>query len=407
MIRFEIFTRYPPRPATRARREARPSADLPTMPMKPAVVSICRFLHRHLLWCLVAAYLLGAFWPRTGLWIRGFPGSEGAGGWLLRVMLGLMLFNAGLGIDRRRLADLARRWATLAAAVILGAVVPLLFVVVTGMLMWVWAVPASNYRLVLGLAVIAAMPVAGSSTAWSQNADGNLALSLGLVLVSTLLSPLVALAVLHAISATMPAEVGSLFVSMASHVTAVFLALWVILPAVAGMLVRRVVGRERCERAKPYLKLINVADLLLLNYANASLSLPSLIESPTPLRVGVVVLATVTLAALTFGVAVPLASFCRAERSERTSLLFGLGMKNNGAGLVLVSTALVEPGDVLLPIIFYNLAQHLAAAAVDRFVIRADGDREQSEPGCQKTEDSAHCRFRDPASFTAAGAIRP
>jgi BASS family bile acid:Na+ symporter len=34
------------------------------------------------------------------------------------------------------------------------------------------------------------MPIAGASTAWAQNSNGNLALSLGLVLASTFLSPI-------------------------------------------------------------------------------------------------------------------------------------------------------------------------------------------------------------------------
>ena len=54
-------------------------------------------------------------------------------------------------------------------------------------------------RLVVGLALVASMPIAGSSTAWSQNANGNLALSLGLVLLSTLSSPVTTPLALHAV----------------------------------------------------------------------------------------------------------------------------------------------------------------------------------------------------------------
>ena len=45
----------------------------------------------------------------------------------------------------------------------------------------------SPYVLV-ALGLIAAMPIAGSATAWSQKSNGDLSLSLGLVLGSTLLS---------------------------------------------------------------------------------------------------------------------------------------------------------------------------------------------------------------------------
>jgi BASS family bile acid:Na+ symporter len=42
-----------------------------------------------------------------------------------------------------------------------------------------------------------------------------------------------------------------------------------------------------------------------------------------------------------------------------------LGMNNNGTGLVLASVALADHPQVLLPIIFYNLVQHLVASIVD------------------------------------------
>jgi predicted Na+-dependent transporter len=54
-------------------------------------------------------------------------------------------------------------------------------------------------NILVGLALVASMPVAGSSTAWSQNTDGDMALSLGLVLLTTLLSPLTTPAALHAV----------------------------------------------------------------------------------------------------------------------------------------------------------------------------------------------------------------
>jgi hypothetical protein len=50
--------------------------------------------------------------------------------------------------------------------------------------------------------------------------------------------------------------------------------------------------------------------------------------------------------------------------------MFGLGMNNNGTGLVLASMALADHPRVMLPIIFYNLVQHLIAGIVDRLTCR-------------------------------------
>jgi hypothetical protein len=43
--------------------------------------------------------------------------------------------------------------------------------------------------VIVGLVIVDAMPIAGSSVAWSQNSEGSVALSLELVVVSTLTSP--------------------------------------------------------------------------------------------------------------------------------------------------------------------------------------------------------------------------
>jgi BASS family bile acid:Na+ symporter len=48
--------------------------------------------------------------------------------------------------------------------------------------------------------------------------------------------------------------------------------------------------------------------------------------------------------------------------------MFGLGMTNNGTGLVLASVALPEYPRIVLPILIYNLIQHLVAGAAQRML---------------------------------------
>jgi BASS family bile acid:Na+ symporter len=50
--------------------------------------------------------------------------------------------------------------------------------------------------------------------------------------------------------------------------------------------------------------------------------------------------------------------------------MFGLGMNNNGTGLVLASLLLSEHPQVMLPIIAYNLVQHFVASLVDFSIFR-------------------------------------
>lgn len=54
--------------------------------------------------------------------------------------------------------------------------------------------------------------------------------------------------------------------------------------------------------------------------------------------------------------------------SQKVAVMFGLGMNNNGTSLVLATIALSEYPKVMLPIIMYNLVQHIVAAGVDRWM---------------------------------------
>jgi BASS family bile acid:Na+ symporter len=159
------------------------------------VASLSAFLHRHFLWLVLGGYAAAAFTPSPGLWIRDVSfGEARLFGQKTRItlpmlLLALLLLNAGLGARPARLKGLPRLWPVLLAGLAANLLVPVAFIfAATPMTDW-WLDADEVQSILLGLAVIAAMPIAGSSTAWSQSADGDLILSLGLVVLSTLLSP--------------------------------------------------------------------------------------------------------------------------------------------------------------------------------------------------------------------------
>jgi BASS family bile acid:Na+ symporter len=61
----------------------------------------------------------------------------------------------------------------------------------------------------------------------------------------------------------------------------------------------------------------------------------------------------------------------KVDQADRISLMYGLGMNNNGTGLVLASLALSSYPRVMVPIIFYNLVQHLVAGTVHAMIDRS------------------------------------
>src|SRR5262249_26273392 len=149
-------------------------------------------VHRHLLPLVVLAYVVAAMFPSPGLWAKQSVVVD-AGTTTLTIpmlLLAVLLFNASVGASVEQLRAMVRRPVPLLAGVGVNLLAPLAFLLVLRLALRGWHNSEEARFLLLGLTVVVAMPVAGSSTAWSQNSGGNAALSLGLVLVSTFLSPL-------------------------------------------------------------------------------------------------------------------------------------------------------------------------------------------------------------------------
>jgi BASS family bile acid:Na+ symporter len=161
-----------------------------------ALARFSHFLHRNFIWFLMSSYLLAALAPRGGLAIKNVSlgrfhlFGEHVHISLPMLLLALLLLNAGLGVQTERLRHLLWRPWSLIAGLAANLFIPIAYIYVVSLTMRRWHNPEEVQHILVGLAVVAAMPIAGSSTAWTQNANGDLSLSLGLVLFSTLLSPL-------------------------------------------------------------------------------------------------------------------------------------------------------------------------------------------------------------------------
>jgi BASS family bile acid:Na+ symporter len=215
------------------------------------------------------------------------------------------------------------------------------------------------------VAIVASMPIAGSSTAWSQNSNGNLALSLGLVLLTTLLSPFTTPLVLGSAG-----DAAAPFQGVNASAVRIFLLAWVVAPSLLGLLLRALFVRERYERLAPCVKLGNTLALVLIVYSNAAVYLPALIAHPDLASVTAAFGAAMFLGCVMFGAGFALSRYFALRPAESASLVFGLGMSNNGSSLVFASTAFPDQPRIVLPILFYVLVQHVAAALADKFISR-------------------------------------
>jgi BASS family bile acid:Na+ symporter len=279
------------------------------------------------------------------------------------LLLALMLLNAGLGVQTAPSRELLRTGPLLAAGLAANLLVPLAFTFLIAQVLRAWPEPDEAQCLLLGLAVVAAMPVAGSSTAWSQNNNGNLTVSLGLVLFSTLLSPVTTPLTLHAVGWLASEGYADEFRRLAAIGTGGFLTIFVAFPSALGILGRQTVGGAKVDQIKPHLKLVNCLTLLALNYLNASVSLPEVVAYPDWDFILLTLGIALVLCVITFAAGWCLGGLLGADGPCRIAFLFGLGMSNNGSGLVLAGLALAGLPRVMLPIIFYNLVQHLVAGS--------------------------------------------
>jgi bile acid:Na+ symporter, BASS family len=333
--------------------------------------AVSHFLHRHLLKLVILSYGLAAVIPGPGLWLKetnvldlvGLPGRFAMTP--PKLLLWLLLFNAGLRVRSGRIGQLARRPGVMFAGLVANLVVPLAFLALMVPVLRAWHNPDEAAIVLVGLALVSSMPIAGSSTGWAQAADGDMALSLGLVLGSTFLSPLTTPASLHTLGLLAPSHYGEQLHQLAGRDTATFLVAWVLIPSALGIVVRATLGERWAQAVECRLRIVAPATLLVLCYANASSCLPQALGNPDWDFLSIIMVFVAGLCALTFTAGHAIGRLVGADRGQRVSLMFGLGMNNNGTGLVLASMAMGSQPLVMLPIIVYNLVQHLIAGGVD------------------------------------------
>ena len=105
----------------------------------------------------------------------------------------------------------------------------------------------------------------------------------------------------------------------------------------------------------------------MLVYANAATSLPQSLADPDADFLILTLTVVLGLCLLGFATGWLLGKLSGADTAQQTALMFGLGMNNNGTGLVLASMCLAGDTSIMLPILIYNLVQHVIAGNVAHF----------------------------------------
>jgi BASS family bile acid:Na+ symporter len=335
---------------------------------RPAgLVRFVALLHRYFLPALLAVYFLSAVAPRPGAFIREFevtlPGGIHERASML--LLAVLLFCAAAVIQWPQIHGLIDRPSILLFGLLTAWLGPALLVALfSGMLPWL-ATNETTSGMLVGFALVAAMPVANSSAGWTQNAGGNVAISLALIVLSIILSPLATPNLLKLMGWALSAEDTRRIETVVTQFSGWRFILWVILPSLAGAVAAWGAGRERIVRAKPWFRLVTLATILVLNYANASLAMDQVWANESAVVVLVAAGMALTVSLIGMALATLQSRLSRLTRAAWTALAFSLSMKHTGLALVIAGEFLHDQPRVILMVLLTTLAQHVAAAALD------------------------------------------
>ena len=336
------------------------------------VTTIVTWMHDHFLWLLVASYLLAAIAPGPGLLLRKFSWGNPYAGEITAPMLllALLLFCAAAVVQWEQVWHLLERPGVLLVALTATWLVPCLFVSLLGGTLPHLLGTEATSGMMVGLALVAAMPVANSSVAWTQNSRGNVALGLGLIVLTIVISPVATPQMLKLMGFALSDEATAQCEQLVKRFSGTFFIVWVILPSLAGMLFNRMAGAEAIARQRGTIRLVSAMALLALNYTNASLAMPQVFERAAPRVIFVTSLSAIALQFLGVVTAWVMSKTMSLDKESTIALMFAFSMKHTGLALVLAGEVLESEPRVILLIVLATLLQHILAAIVDWFVAR-------------------------------------
>ena len=367
------------------------------------VTRIEKIVHRGFLPLLIASYLLAASIPSLGQSLRhplrvGHDDLQATVS-LSRVLLAVLLFLAGLSIDLGMLWNAVRRPIPFIVSLLAKLLVPTSFVLLLAVVVASLGVGPRLSEMLLGLALVAAMPTAGSSPAWTQKSGGDVALSLGIVVGSTLVCPW--------FGGLWWGELGELLSSFDVHhasqldhlaisVFGTFFLSWFLVPSFLGIAARYALGPTRRMALQPHVRFLGNVILLLLIYAFASTSLSKVVGENQFTQLATAFGLAALLCVVNFFAGWMTGKVSRSDRRTKLSMLYGIGMHNNGIALLIADNILATDSIVFLPIIAYAMCQHVVAGITDSIVIWCR--QEDSAKGCAVEQRSTVIGATRPAS---------
>lgn len=272
-----------------------------------ALFSLSRFVgNTFAIWTLIFA-AAGFFLPEM------FVPLKGSINWLL----GIIMFGMGLTLSARDFSEVIKRPLDVLVGVIAQfAIMPLLALLLT-------MVFNLDPMLAIGVLLVGCCPGGTSSNVITYLSRGDVALSVTITSVTTLMAPVVTPLLLTLLASKyLDIQAGPLFVSIVTVVIA---------PIVLGGIVRLLL-KDRVNKVTPLLPLISVTGIVLIVATVVALNQARLQE------IGLLVLAVVILHNLLgYALGYLVARLRGMPMAQRKTLAVEVGMQNSGLGAMLAT----------------------------------------------------------------------
>ncbi|SHI56481.1 sodium-dependent transporter [Streptomyces sp. 3214.6] len=352
------------------------------------------WLRRRLGRAVVLAYTAALLLPGPALWLRR-PHAVPAAHLTLHtapLLLSLVLFSAGLQVPVRALGRLLRRPKALLAGLVLHLAIPLAVVPFVAFLLRRTPDTDGGSGLLTAMILVVAMPVAAGATVWTDKGDGDQPTMVGLVLASTLLSPLTTPLLLETLAPLLSGGYAHTLAVTGRSAERGFALTAVVLPCATGLLGALVLPTRWLGPLVRTVAPSAMAGSLVMTYVNAGGALGSVLTRPRPLLIAAALAVAALVCLLSFTLGRVAARALRLEAGVASSLTLACGMNNSTATAVLLTASLPGKPHLLLPVLAYGLLQKTAASRVvtrhgrpwfsPRWAGPDPGRRRRSRPGC-------------------------
>ena len=306
--------------------------------------SISDFVGKHMAVIVLAVAALALFVPSACLWIQT--------SWVNYLLMAVM-FGMGLTLKAEDFALVFRR----PKDILLGCVAQ--FTVMPLLAFGLGRLFGLEAGLLAGVILVGACPGGTSSNVITYLSRGDVALSVGMTSVNTLLAPVLTPAIAWLFLRTsVRVDVPGMFLSIIQVV---------IVPIAAGFLLNRLLNRH-VARAVHALPLVSVTAIALIVAAVVSHNAQKILET------GFVVFAVVILHNLLgYGAGYLLGAVLKLPMPKRKALSVEIGMQNSGLATSLAGTAFPDLAMATVPGAIFSVWHNISGAVLAGILRRMDG----------------------------------